>query len=42
MEMSLYTLNIGLVMYMMLCTRPDVYYTLRIMNRYICNSSEGH
>ena len=42
MSMIPYASAIGLIMYPMLCTRPDVSYALSVMSRYQSNLGEGH
>lgn len=42
MEMILYALAIGSIMYMMLCTRQNRSYALSITSRYQSNISKGH
>ena len=37
-----YASAIGSIMYAMLCTRPDVSYTLSVMSRYQANSGLEH
>jgi hypothetical protein len=37
-----YALAIGSIMYAMLCTRPDISYTLSAMNKYQSNYGEAH
>ena len=41
-EVIPYTLYIGFIIYVMLCTRLDVFYTLSITSRYWSNPSENH
>jgi hypothetical protein len=40
MKMIPYTLDLGSIIYIMLCTRPDVSYSLSITSRYRSNPSE--
>ena len=40
--MILYVLTIGPIMYTMLCTRPDVSFTLNVMSRYQLYLGKGH
>ena len=42
MSMIPYASAIGLIMYAMLCTRPDVSYALSVMRRYQFDLGEGH
>ena len=42
MSMTPYASVIGLIMYAMLCTRPDISYALSVMSRYQCDLGKGH
>jgi hypothetical protein len=37
-----YALNIGSIMYAMICTRPDVSYAISVMSRYQSNPGDAH
>ena len=37
-----YASTVGSLMYVMLCTRPDIYYVVRIVSRYQSNPRMGH
>ena len=37
-----YASTVGSLMYVMLCTRPDICYAVEIVNRYQSNSGMGH
>ena len=37
-----YASAVGSLMYAMLCTRPDIYYAIGIVNRYQSNPGMGH
>jgi len=41
-EMIPYTLDIGFIMYVTLCTRSNVSYVLSITSRYQSNPGKGH
>ena len=42
MSMTPYASAIGSIMYVMLCTRPDVSFSLRVMSIYQLDPSEGY
>ena len=42
MTMIPYASAIGSIMYVVLCTRPNVSYALRVTSRYQMDPSEGH
>ena len=42
MSMTPYASAIGSIMYVILCTRPDISYALRVMIRYQSDPSESH
>ena len=42
MSMTPYASVIGLIMYAMLCTRPDISYALSVTSRYQFDLGKGH
>ena len=42
MRNCLYASAVGSLMYAMLCTRPDIYYTVSIVSRYQSNPGPEH
>ena len=42
MKMILYTIDIRSIIFLMLCTRPDVSYALNLTSRYQYNLGKSH
>ena len=42
MSVILYSLAVGSLMYVMVCTRPNIYHTVGVVSRFLANPGKAH